>query len=60
MPDQPIYVPVSASQEVFSISRDTIYRAAKRKEIVIHKAGARSLLKVEDVCKWIEGRSQEQ
>lgn len=55
MSEQPIYVPVADSQKVFSVSRDTIYRAAKRGVIKIHKAQGRSLLKVSEVCAWIEG-----
>ncbi|WP_139792917.1 helix-turn-helix transcriptional regulator [Pseudophaeobacter leonis] len=53
--DQPIYVPLADSKKVFSVSRDTIYRAAKKGLITIHKAQGRSLLKVSEVCAWIEG-----
>ena len=55
-----IYVPISESMTVFSISRDTIYRAAKRGDLKIHKAGSRSLLKVSEVCDWIEGKEPKQ
>lgn len=60
MQESPIYVPISRCQDVFSVSRDTIYRAAKSGAITIHKASGRSLLKVSEVCAWIEGKSQEQ
>lgn len=53
--ETPIYVPVCDADKWFSISKATIYRAAKRDEIKIHKAGNRSLLKVAEVMKWIEG-----
>jgi len=57
MPATPIYVPIAECQEWFSISRDTFYRAAKRGEIRIHKAGNRSLLKVAEITEWIESQS---
>lgn len=50
----PLYVPVIDSQDWFSISRATIYRAAKKGEITIHKRGGRALLKVAEICNWIE------
>jgi hypothetical protein len=58
MSEQPIYVPVADSKKVFSVSRDTIYRAAKKGLIRIHKAQGRSLVKVSEVCAWIEGNAK--
>ena len=58
MSEQPIYVPVTDSKKVFSVSRDTIYRAAKKGLITIQKAQGRSLLKVSEVCAWIEGSAE--
>lgn len=56
MSDEVIYVPITESKKFFSLSRQTMYRAAERKEITIHKRAGRSLLKVSEVCAWIEGR----
>lgn len=53
----PLYVSMSDAPRVFSLSRDTFYRAAKRGEITIFKRGSRSLLKVSEVSDWIEGRT---
>jgi excisionase family DNA binding protein len=53
----PLYVRMSDAPGVFSLSRDTFYRAANRGEITIHKRGSRSLLKVAEVSEWIEGRA---
>ena len=52
----PLYVSMSDAPTVFSLSRDTFYRAANRGEITIHKRGSRSLLSVAEVSEWIEGR----
>lgn len=52
----PLYVSMQEAPRIFSLSRDTFYRAAKRGEITIHKRGSRSLLKVAEVSDWIEGR----
>ena len=52
----PLYISMSDAPTVFSLSRDTFYRAANRGEITIHKRGSRSLLKVAEVEDWIEGR----
>ena len=52
----PLYISMSDAPTVFSLSRDTFYRAANRGEITIHKRGSRSLLKVTEVEDWIEGR----
>jgi excisionase family DNA binding protein len=53
----PLYVSMADAAQVFSLSRDTFYRAANRGEITIHKRGARSLLRVSEVSDWIEGRT---
>lgn len=53
----PLYVKMSDAPSVFSLSRDTFYRAANRGEITIHKRGSRSLLSVSQVSEWIEGRT---
>ena len=55
MSERPIYLPLAGSMKVFSVSRDTIYRPATKGLITIHKAQGRSLLKVSEVCAWIEG-----
>ena len=52
----PLYISMSDAPTVFSLSRDTFYRAANRGEITIHKRGSRSLLSVAEVSEWIEGR----
>ena len=57
MGEQRIYASVKDSQALFSVSPNTIYRAAKKDQITIYKAGGRSLLKISEVCDWIEGRS---
>ncbi|MBT3142808.1 hypothetical protein DS909_01655 [Phaeobacter gallaeciensis] len=54
MTDKPLYVPIKQCKDYFSLSRDTIYRAAARGEITIHKVGCRSLLKVSEIEMWIE------
>ena len=54
----PLFIRVNDCRKWFSVSRDTIYRAAKKGEIKIHKAGARSLLKVSEISDWIEGKSK--
>lgn len=54
----PIFVRVSACQPRFGIHRATIYRAAKRGEIKIHKRGAMSLLDVAEVSAWIKGSKE--
>jgi len=56
MGEQRIYASIKDSQALFSVSMNTIYRAAKKGQITIHKAGGRSLLKISEVCDWIEGR----
>lgn len=56
MGEQRIYVPISDSKELFSVSSSTVYRAWKKGLITIYKAGGRSLLKVSEVCEWIEGK----
>ena len=53
----PLYIRMSDAPGVFSLSRDTFYRAANRGEITIHKRGSRSLLSVAEVSEWIEGRA---
>ena len=53
----PLYISMSDAPTVFSLSRDTFYRAANRGEITIHKRGSRSLLSVAEVSEWIEGRT---
>ena len=53
----PLYVSMSDAPTVFSLSRDTFYRAANRGEITIHKRGSRSLLSVAEISEWIEGRA---
>ena len=35
----PLYISMSDAPGVFSLSRDTFYRAANRGEITIHKRG---------------------
>ncbi|NRB16080.1 MAG: helix-turn-helix domain-containing protein [Rhodobacteraceae bacterium] len=58
MPEfSPLYVPLIEAPKWFGISRDTVYRARKKGSINIYKAGSRSLLKVTEVNKWIEGSS---
>lgn len=54
MTDKPLYIPIKQCKDYFSLSRDTIYRAAARGEITIHKVGYRSLLKVSEIEVWIE------
>jgi len=56
MGEQQIHVPITESKALFSVSSATIFGAAKKGMITIHKAGGRSLLNVSEVCDWIEGR----
>ena len=62
-----IFIGMSEVKDMYGMSRDTFYRAAKRGEITIYKPGGRvytpgekqtgrSLLKVSEVSEWIEGR----
>lgn len=54
---QPIYIRVNDAPLYFALSRSTIYRAAERGELEIHKRGAASLLKVEEVEDWIRWKN---
>jgi hypothetical protein len=52
----PLYVRMSAAPGVFAMSRATLYRAASRGDLTIHKRGGCSLLSVDQVRDWIENR----
>lgn len=51
----PLFVRVSAAQERFGIHRATVYRAAQRGELTIHKRGAMSWLETAEMIAWIKG-----
>jgi predicted DNA-binding transcriptional regulator AlpA len=55
----PIFVRLSASQERFGVHRSTLYRAAERGEIKIHKRGAMSWVETAEVSAWIMGCKKE-
>ncbi|MBY6055345.1 helix-turn-helix domain-containing protein [Leisingera daeponensis] len=59
-PVKPIYVRVRDVQEVFGISKRTVYRLNSEGKVRIHKFGGMSLLKVEDMEGLIEGREPKQ
>lgn len=60
LPIYPLYVPLIDAPKWFSISRDTIYRAAKREQIVIYKVGGRSLVKFCEIEEWIQNGKNHQ
>ena len=54
----PIFVRVSAVQERFGLHRATIYRAAQRGEITIHRRGSMSFVEVAEISAWITGENK--
>lgn len=53
---KPIYVRMADAKTMFGISRSTLYEMQARGEIVIHKRGKTSLLKVEEIERAIEAK----
>lgn len=50
-----LYIRPSQAQQVFGISRATIYRWADAGAFKIHKRGNASFVKIADVTRYIEG-----
>ncbi|WP_323775991.1 helix-turn-helix domain-containing protein [Leisingera sp.] len=59
-PVKPIYVRVRDVQEVFGLSKRTVYRLSDEGRIKIRKFGSMSLLKVEEMEALIEGQEPQQ
>ena len=51
---EPQYVRMADAPKVFGLSRDTLERRAKEGCFSIRKVGGASLLKVAEVCAWID------
>ncbi len=58
-PVKPIYVRVRDVQEVFGLSKRTVYRLNDEGRIRIRKFGSMSLLKVEEMEALIEGEESQ-
>ncbi|WP_412508784.1 helix-turn-helix transcriptional regulator [Roseovarius sp. SYSU LYC5161] len=52
---QPEFVRISQVQSIFGVSRATLYRAAQRNEITIHRRGPMSFISVKEMRHWITG-----
>lgn len=52
---QPEFVRISQVKSMFGVSRATLYRAAQRNEITIHRRGPMSFISVQEMRQWITG-----